>query len=1396
MASKSRTAQEKLQELEKGAAPFQEQLGEAAKFIGTTLDGLRRSSEDGSKGEGSSGSVVYHGREAWLLRWLLKRLQAPKDDIPRRTPCSWWLLCYLLRTVPLVNAAQILIERNFISIVRLALEEADKRDVGTEDIHSESSSTEQGSPEKKSKKRKRSEEPTEATATNPEELSNLAEAIFAAVKCVVESAKVTNGAIEQGQTSAFVAEYMKAVLRTSAEEAAKILGSWLSLCQKILSGDTVLNRNAQNWLSHFIEIWQCHKPDELPYLQFSLHSTKSLLSLFRTLDGGEYSILNWRSQLEVLIARNIIVPAKVAHSEHGNSGVLETLARVPVLQNSANAAILFKVAIRCIQIPGARKRRRLQDDAWLAAVFSTLKAAILSRASNAASICTMLQSAIDFKVSIDLAVLRDIIWKYGLPKDYEDWNVVAIVLKLDGNTFLIPDEKHLLKELFERLTRASLKESWPDVEELVLSEVTMPLMAEFARARDLSGFLRHWYTQLVEFERLRKLASPKINFFCAWESDDFTTELRKHFESSLTIQQIVQILDWLQDQVTENPHAVCVILEAITGSISGDERVADAVGLRPYHILFDDGAAEKMERRYRSHAWTITNHSLKYIEQRAIDELAMLWEQGAKPFDILIHKDSYKHLLPAPGDSEYSYEKMEALSFACATLEVSEDVKGDRLRSFVQPMLVAMLRSLAGILETTLAKLCDGSFPTSDNSHTREIYVTGTDIAGAISILVQMLFWSPTTLGLGLELEGNTFIDMLQNIYWIASAGFKSQRKLKFPSGNLLHDFSLTWPDALRKGSLTNNRNLMKVIVDTMLKSTTNLDNPLIKADTNNTFTTHCLHMLRLEDISKSQREQIMKSWPKPESTVLDLPVLALKVKVMRHPAIYKGMRFKDLIELADILAKADVPRPQEHLALLKELTRLIFVAVHTNLDQIRNKTYVVEAFKAIQKKVSKASKKKQLDFALTGTIEVALVAFHEKEMALNDQDIIPRDDIESITKSFTEALVNQLKPLLTADHGSRSQKSAYLGMGSIINALAALDVDALHVSKLENQVQEFIARDDESGSDLKARLGAFMRIHSSDGTIESDLGGDVTTVSGRDLILQRTEAALVNKDHQQKLDLLQSIIDSDSTSLDQLDKLLAARHAINAIVKDKAPKGESGKFTLSQGFTILAEYLSKATEIRQFCLISETLELMLKTEGGSISQYSIDCTIGSITIFCSSGAPNLPPSEAGTIYTHLCRLLQNILMHHRLNLQGHSHLAQQAMQALLRCLFVPTAPTSSSATTSNPRFAAPPAWLQPLTLTHAQHFTKLLLLIADPPLSTLSQGRTNPLVSLKDKAKDMNVKMETGVREALMPGWFAVLETMNESGRDAMRGEMDSGGRAVFGGLFEEWRRVCGRRE
>jgi nucleolar pre-ribosomal-associated protein 2 len=70
-------------ELEKDSAPFEELLIEAAKFIGVDPDELRSSPNDGIDTIQQPKAGIYHGREEWLLRWLLKKLQAPKDAVPR-----------------------------------------------------------------------------------------------------------------------------------------------------------------------------------------------------------------------------------------------------------------------------------------------------------------------------------------------------------------------------------------------------------------------------------------------------------------------------------------------------------------------------------------------------------------------------------------------------------------------------------------------------------------------------------------------------------------------------------------------------------------------------------------------------------------------------------------------------------------------------------------------------------------------------------------------------------------------------------------------------------------------------------------------------------------------------------------------------------------------------------------------------------------------------------------------------------------------------------------------------------------------------------------------------------------------------------------------------------------
>jgi len=72
-----------LAELEKGSAPFEDQLVEAAKFIGEDLNTIGRIADEIHDRRQLLTTGAYHGREEWLLKWLLKKLQAPKNGAPR-----------------------------------------------------------------------------------------------------------------------------------------------------------------------------------------------------------------------------------------------------------------------------------------------------------------------------------------------------------------------------------------------------------------------------------------------------------------------------------------------------------------------------------------------------------------------------------------------------------------------------------------------------------------------------------------------------------------------------------------------------------------------------------------------------------------------------------------------------------------------------------------------------------------------------------------------------------------------------------------------------------------------------------------------------------------------------------------------------------------------------------------------------------------------------------------------------------------------------------------------------------------------------------------------------------------------------------------------------------------
>lgn len=315
----------------------------------------------------------------------------------------------------------------------------------------------------------------------------------------------------------------------------------------------------------------------------------------------------------------------------------------------------------------------------------------------------------------------------------------------------------------------------------------------------------------------------------------------------------------------------------------------------------------------------------------------------------------------------------------------------------------------------------------------------------------------------------------------------------------------------------------------------------------------------------------------------------------------------------------------------------MILSFVHTNIDQPPQKAYISDAFKQIQEKIKKAraektekvkekkskkSKEKithRFNYALIMILGAAFSVFHTRAAPLNDLQVIVKGDLDSISSAFTEELLDQLKEIL---HESRKEESSkrktgklaeHLTILSIIDALGALGVESSKLTELEDDAKAFCALVQDTELHIGKRFETFLAVHESNVIDEDLLGGDVSTVNGRLSITQKTVASMAGKDKMAKLKLLDSIFGPDLEGLNRLDKLLAARQVIISVEDTrKSSQREDGNeedekedgdgFDLSEAYSILCSNLWKVPGVRQFCVISETLELMLRTKVNSHS--------------------------------------------------------------------------------------------------------------------------------------------------------------------------------------------------
>jgi len=275
-----RTAHQALIELERSHEPFSQQLGEAAQILGIDLNDSPSSLRDGPE-ESVGREVVFSGKEEWVLRWLLKRLEEQGNGA-RLDPRAWLLMRRLVERIPVVNAARLLNAHNLLQTLEQSLKDglaqaqafqhgqaasptSDPK--GPSDISdaSGSSSTLVGNSTpgsmKQSRKRKRPGASIEEIipTSSPSGCGYAVGTLFCSLFDVL-SQLVHMSAKSSDEESDFAGQYMTAVLRADPDRVACILGSAFRAAEFLVHidklSDPAISQTGASAVASFVTIWE------------------------------------------------------------------------------------------------------------------------------------------------------------------------------------------------------------------------------------------------------------------------------------------------------------------------------------------------------------------------------------------------------------------------------------------------------------------------------------------------------------------------------------------------------------------------------------------------------------------------------------------------------------------------------------------------------------------------------------------------------------------------------------------------------------------------------------------------------------------------------------------------------------------------------------------------------------------------------------------------------------------------------------------------------------------------------------------------------------------------------------------------------------------------------------
>lgn len=1295
----------------------------------------------------------FHAAEESTLRWLLKSMNGPSPEAEtlRRYPLTWTILDVTFQKVPLFSLAKSLADRKFVSVLQQTLKDASNP--GEEAAAS-------------GLKRKRPLTPSYAL----DELKGL-EGCLSTGQAVLKALKSLLGRLENtavGSRDSIGAEHIKSLFSTSAAEAAPLASSFFIICLLLLTSNVCDDvEGKQDWIATVSEVWDLHLQAKGDALEIATHIFPPAAAILRHLkpsDQGHTSSIDetlaarWSADLRKFMHKNFVLPAFTFFWERQDLDVITRALDVTDNKFRTYAPELYSLVAEKSYLPTETHVRRI-NEMWMDQIFKVVERQISTKPDRNALMKRILAQAAANSVTIDAGDLRQVCRNYAL-KSETDWSLLAAAAACNPDIFQVVKEG---TDLLNEVCGQSIEQTPnPDVYKDQL-DLIGAIRKSFLTRRDLSGFLRLWFSQLCSTEK-RKLVS-KSPWFAIGRQGSPESSISSLIESDLSPHQLLAIIDWLVEQDTSShPQSLCLFTSVIVQGLHSEQFI-DAVGLKLFDLVSQLKNSSKTALK-----WRVVS---KTISWAAPEERSNIWAQVKEQLSKLLRKGAIK-----------SAETFEAFKccFQAWDLLSQDETAVDEPSKLVEKFTRRLVEEFASqdVLEVTKlsASLDLGVKSEFDEEFAFQQYLAWYVLGGS-------RFYR-------LYSRRTDEVPLLETVSSAKDADSSGLRAL--------------WTALLSNEVNLNDSKLSKKLLDRLIAALGESAKEKGWPGELGQLWIRTLCSIPLEAFSRAQREQIMSILDKGREKIIKSPkrvslegwklVLDLASKMMARPTFYEGMQFSNLVDYADALSSLSFEEALSSETLLELVERYsamvstIVRQMSDNFDE-RSAKYFSEGLAFVEACETEEAKKEPLSLpALRVTLLKALVVELRRSSALQTQPVLSQ--LHQTAKAALARHIAAVLGELIANKKLLSKQDDTKDLGLLATTHAAEVVDdatglsqhkSSAVRKLEKRSRE--AMDD---GDLRAwKVQIFLHTYLSS---EMEVPRP-TRFTGLENLPSRARESLLREyvtsiiAHMELPDVsryLRELISEFTGGYDTDGQALAIQHVVGHLIEHTDLHGKGEGVDLSTAHSELTLSLTKRSpNVSYTC---QTIHTLLERKPQAMGQWNIEVTLSTASDLALSKDSSVP-------FTWLCKLVGAIIKKHRLRLEGHHHLLLTTVQALLNSLIL-----------HQPKSAADGATQESM----ARLYGRLITFICEPTAGAVSRSQhQNALDSATDAAKrsagrhmylvlmqyvklQLEADVPREVREALEPAMNSIFDVTPPEVRKILNDAMDASGRAILREMFKRY--------